>query len=189
VPQILESLPHAIEGGLHLPIVYNTSAYDSLHSIALMQDVADIYMPDFKVWDREHARKYLLAPDYPEAARAVIQAMHEQVGVLRVNEAGLAVRGLIVRHLVMPGLLDDTREILSWLAGLSTDTYVNVMEQYSPAWKARTEPKYAAINREPTSEEVEAAYALAREAGLWRLDRRWRSSLDRVWERLPAGSM
>jgi putative pyruvate formate lyase activating enzyme len=174
VPQILEALPYAIEGGLRLPLVYNTSSYDSLHSIRLMDGVVDVYMPDFKLWHREHARKYLLAPDYPEVARQVIRAMHEQVGVLRVNEDGLARRGVLVRHLVMPGLLDDTREILRWLAELSPDTYVNVMDQYRPAWKARTEAKYAEIGRPITSREYHQALAYAREAGLWRLDTRWR---------------
>ena len=174
VPQILEALPYAIEGGLRLPLVYNTSSYDSLHSIRLMDGVVDVYMPDFKLWNREHARKYLLAPDYPEVARQVIRAMHEQVGVLKVNEDGLARRGVLVRHLVMPGLLDDTREILRWLAELSPDTYVNVMDQYRPAWKARTEAKYAEINRPITSREYQQAVAYAREAGLWRLDGRWR---------------
>lgn len=174
VPQILEALPYAIEGGLRLPLVYNTSSYDSLHSIRLMDGVVDVYMPDFKLWNREHARKYLLAPDYPEVARQVIRAMHEQVGVLKVNEDGLARRGVLVRHLVMPGLLDDTREILRWLAELSPDTYVNVMDQYRPAWKARAEAKYAEINRPITSREYQQAVAYAREAGLWRLDGRWR---------------
>lgn len=174
VPQILEALPFAIEGGLRLPLVYNTSSYDSLHSIRLMDGVVDVYMPDFKLWHREHARKYLLAPDYPEVARAVIRAMHEQVGVLRVNEDGLARRGVLVRHLVMPGLLDDTHQILRWLAELCPDTYVNVMDQYRPAWKAHTEPKYSEINRPTTRGEYLQAVAYAREAGLWRLDSRWR---------------
>ncbi len=174
VPQILEALPYAIEGGLRVPLVYNTSSYDSLHSIRLMDGVVDVYMPDFKLWHREHARKYLLAPDYPEVAREVIRAMHQQVGVLRVNEDGLARRGVLVRHLVMPGLLEDTREILRWLAELSPDTYVNVMDQYRPAWKARTEAKYAEIGRPITSREYEAAVRFAREAGLWRIDSRWR---------------
>jgi putative pyruvate formate lyase activating enzyme len=176
VPQILEALPHAIEGGLRLPIVYNTGAYDSLHSIRLMDGVADIYMPDFKLWDRERCRRYLLAPDYAVVAREVIRAMHAQVGELTVNEDGLALRGVLVRHLVMPGMLEDTREILRWLAELSRDTYVNVMEQYYPAWKAKTDQKYKVINREVETEEMEAAFACAREAGLWRLDRRWRSA-------------
>jgi putative pyruvate formate lyase activating enzyme len=184
VPQILESLPHAIEGGLRLPIVYNTSAYDSLHSIRLMDGVADIYMPDFKLWDRERCRRYLLAPDYAEVAREVIGAMQAQVGELTVSEEGLALRGLLVRHLVMPGMLEDTRAILGWVAELSRDTYVNVMEQYHPAWKATTDPKYAAINRAVEPEEMEAAFAHARAVGLWRLDRRWRPVASSFWERL-----
>jgi putative pyruvate formate lyase activating enzyme len=184
VPQILEALPYSIERGLRLPIVYNTSAYDSLHSIRLMEGVADLYMPDFKLWNPERARRYLLAPDYPEAARQVIRAMQEQVGELRVNEDGLAMRGLLVRHLVMPGLLEDTREIMRWISALSADTYVNVMDQYSPAWKAKTEEKYQDINREVEATEMEDALAHARAAGLWRLDRRWRSSHDRLWARL-----
>ena len=174
VPQILEALPYAIEWGLRLPLVYNTSAYDSLHSIGLMDGVADLYMPDFKLWDPERARRYLLAPDYPEAARRVIRAMHEQVGELRVNEDGLAVRGVLLRHLVMPGLLDDTREIMRSIVGLSADTYVNLMDQYYPAWKAKTEGKYQDINRKVQAVEMETAYAHARAAGLWRFDRRWR---------------
>ena len=184
VPQILESLPHAINRGLRLPIVYNTSAYDSLHSIRLMEGIADLYMPDFKLWDAERARRYLLAPDYPEAARQVVRVMHEQVGDLRVNEDGLAVRGLLVRHLVMPGLLEDTGEIMRWIAGLSHDTYVNVMDQYYPAWKAKTDAKYRDINREVEKAEMQTAYAEARAAGLWRFDFRWRSSGDRLGARL-----
>ena len=175
VPQVLEALPHAIEWGLRVPIVYNTSAYDSLESIELMEGVVDIYMPDFKLWHREHARKYLLTPDYPEVAKAVLRAMHRQVGELRVDEDGLALRGVLVRHLVMPGLLDDTRQIMRFLATeLSPDTYVNVMDQYYPAWKARTEAKFQEINRRIFPAELDAAFAAAQEAGLWRFDRRWR---------------
>jgi putative pyruvate formate lyase activating enzyme len=165
VPQILEALPYAIERGLRLPIVYNTSAYDSLHSIRLIDGIADLYMPDFKLWNPERARRYLLAPDYPDAARQVIRAMHDQVGALRVDEDGLAVRGLLVRHL---------------LAGLSPDTCVNVMDQYHPAWKAKTDEKYRDINRTVEPAEMDTAYACARRAGLWRLDRRWRASTGRL---------
>ncbi len=180
VPQILEALPIAIEGGLRIPLVYNTSAYDSLHSLQLMDGVVDIYMPDFKLWDRERSRKYLLAPDYPDAARAVIAEMHRQVGELVVDEDGLALRGVLVRHLVMPGMLDDSREIFRFLAALSTDTYVNVMDQYYPAWKAARDPRFAAIARRTTNEEWRTALRLAREAGLWRLDTRWRATW-RAW--------
>jgi putative pyruvate formate lyase activating enzyme len=105
VPQILEALPYAIEQGLRLPLVYNTSAYDSVHSIRLMEGIIDIYMPDFKLWDPERCRKYLLAPDYAETAQEVITAMHQQVGALKIDEEGLALRGVLVRHLVMPGML------------------------------------------------------------------------------------
>jgi putative pyruvate formate lyase activating enzyme len=175
VPQILEALLIAINGGLRLPLVYNTSSYDSLDSIRLMDGVVDIYMPDFKLWDAQRSLRYLLARDYPEAARGVVKAMHEQVGDLRVDENGLALRGLIVRHLVMPGLLDDTGEIMRWLAGeLSSDTYVNVMDQYYPAWKAKSEAKFSDINRGIRASEFERALAYAQGAGLWRLDMRWR---------------
>jgi putative pyruvate formate lyase activating enzyme len=175
VPQILEALLIAINGGLRLPLVYNTSSYDSLDSIRLMDGVVDIYMPDFKLWGAQRSLRYLLARDYPDAARRVVKAMHEQVGELRVDENGLALRGVLVRHLVMPGLLDDTGEIVRWLAGeLSPDTYVNVMDQYYPAWKAKTETKFSDINRGICASEFEQALAYARGAGLWRLDRRWR---------------
>ncbi|MBI3998575.1 MAG: hypothetical protein HY355_06035 [Armatimonadetes bacterium] len=181
VPQILEALLIAVEGGLRLPLVYNTGAYDSLHSIQLMDGVVDIYMPDFKLWDRERSRRYLLAPNYPEAARQVIRAMHEQVGELKVNEDGLAVRGVLARHLVMPGMLEDTREIMRYLGGLSKDTYVNVMDQYAPAWRAKTEERFQDINRRVFRKEMEEAYNFARAAGLWRFDTRWRLMSRKAW--------
>ena len=176
VPQILEALALAVERGLRLPLVYNTSAYDSLESIRLMDGLVDIYMPDFKLWDAEHCAKYLVARDYADAARAVIAAMHAQVGELKVDEQGLALRGVLVRHLVMPGLLDDTREIMRWIAtALSRDTFVNVMDQFYPAYKAETEPRFAQINRRLHNSEFEQALEHARAAGLWRLDTRWRN--------------
>ncbi len=175
VPQILEALPHAIERGLRLPLVYNTSAYDSQHSIQLMDGLVDIYMPDFKLWTPEHCRKYLLAPDYPAAARSVIRAMHDQVGPLKMDEHGLALRGLLVRHLVMPGILDDSREIFYYLATeVSRDTYLNIMDQYFPAWKASSEEKYKEIGRRVSRGEVSEAFTHAAAAGLWRFDHRWR---------------
>jgi putative pyruvate formate lyase activating enzyme len=157
VSQIIEALALAVERGLRLPLVYNTSAYDSLESIQLMDGLVDIYMPDFKLWRAEHCANYLGARDYADAARTAIAAM----------------RGVLVRHLVMPSLLDDTREIMGWLAAeCSRDTYINVMDQYRPAYKAETELRFAAINRRIQEAEFDQAIEHARAAGLWRLDRR-----------------
>ncbi|HME88302.1 MAG TPA: radical SAM protein [Chthoniobacterales bacterium] len=185
VPQILEALVIAVERGLRLPLVYNTSAYDSLESIRWMDGLVDIYMPDFKLWDPEHCRKYLIASNYADAARTVIAAMHAQVGELKVDENGLALRGVLVRHLVMPGLLDDTREIMNWIAqNMSRDAYVNMMDQYYPAHKAESELRFAEINRGITGNEFYSAIDLARAAGLWRFDTRWRNVIPHgapVW--------
>ncbi len=175
VPQILEALPYAIRGGLRVPLVYNTSAYDSLDSIELMDGIVDIYMPDFKFWEPEMARHYSKAPNYPAAARRVIKAMHQQVGDLVLDEDGLALRGVLLRHLVMPGNIAGTREIMEWIAReLGPNTYVNVMAQYYPAGKVSAR-EYAEINRPITSEEFERALAAARSAGLYRLDPRFPS--------------
>jgi putative pyruvate formate lyase activating enzyme len=175
VPQILEALVLAVGRGLRLPLVYNTSAYDSRESLRLLDGLVDIYMPDFKLWHAEPCAKYLGARDYAEAARAAIAAMHAQVGELKVDEQGLALRGVLVRHLVMPGLLDETREIMRWLAtALSRDTFVNVMDQYHPVHKAKTEPRFAPINCRLRGDEFEQAMEYARAAGLWRFDTRWR---------------
>ena len=174
VPQLLEALPIAAERGLRLPLVYNTSAYDSARSIDLLDGVVDVYMPDIKLFDPAHAHRYLGMRDYPQIARQVVAAMHRQVGDLTVDEDGLALSGLIVRHLVMPGLLDDTRAIIAWVAGLSLDTYTNVMDQYRPDHKVLEIERYEPINRTITSDEFEVGLAAARKAGLWRIDRRWR---------------
>ncbi len=170
VPQILEALPLAIRGGLRLPLVYNTSAYDSLDSIELMDGIVDIYMPDFKFWDPERARHYSKAPNYPEAARRAIKAMHRQVGPLVFDENGLARRGVLLRHLVMPGGIVGTREIVEWIAReLGPDTYVNVMAQYYPAGKVSAQ-EYVEINRPISRAEYREAVEAARAAGLHRLD-------------------
>jgi putative pyruvate formate lyase activating enzyme len=173
-PQVVEALPHAVDWGLRLPLVYNTSAYDGPDTLRVMDGLVDVYMPDFKLWDAGKSRDYLAAGNYPQVARQAIGAMHRQVGELLADEDGLALRGLLVRHLVMPGRLDDTRQIVGWLAGLSPDTYLNLMDQYHPAWKARTNPRFAEINRRVSGPEMAEAERAARAAGLWRLDRRWR---------------
>jgi putative pyruvate formate lyase activating enzyme len=172
-PQILEALPFAVEGGLRLPLVYNTGGYDSLASIRSLGGVVDIYMPDFKLWDPAACASYLRAPDYAEAARAAIKAMHEQVGVLQWDEQGLALRGVLVRHLVMPGRSEDTRAILDWLATeLSPDTYLNLMDQYRPAHKAVTS-EFQEISRPLATSEFRRAQDDALAARLWRLDGRF----------------
>jgi putative pyruvate formate lyase activating enzyme len=172
VPQVIEAVAVAVDRGLALPIVYNTSAYDALESIELMDGIVDIYMPDFKYWSPERSRTYLKAENYAEAARAAIEAMHRQVGPLVVDAEGLAKRGLIIRHLVMPGSLDETRAILQWVADrLGRDTYVNLMDQYYPAGKVGT-AQFPELNRRLSSREFSEARAIARELGLRRLDER-----------------
>ena len=168
VPQIVEALAVAIPRGLRLPIVYNTSAFDSLESLRMMEGLVDIYMPDFKFWDPQKAKRYLKTEKYPEAARAAIKEIHRQVGDLVIDEQGLARRGLLVRHLVMPGFLDDTRQILRFLAeDISPHTFVNIMGQYHPAGKVDAN-RYPEINRRPGYDELQQAYAFAREVGLHR---------------------
>ena len=172
VPQILEALFYAIEGGLHLPIVYNTSAFDSIESMRLLDGIVDIYMPDFKYWSEEKSKLYLKSPSYPETARSVIQEMHRQVGDLKLDETGMAKKGLLVRHLVMPGGLKETREIMRFLAEqVSLDTYVNIMGQYYPAGKV-DKNKYVEINRQIDTLELREAYKVAEDEGLWRFDER-----------------
>lgn len=172
VPPVLEGLLLAVEGGLRLPLVYNTSAYDSMTSLRLLNGIVDIYMPDFKFWDARLARRYVKAKDYPTVAQAAIREMHRQVGPLTLDERGLAKRGVLVRHLIMPGFLDETRAILRFLAEeISPDTYLNLMDQYSPAWKV-SDTTFAEINRPITRHEYAEARRFAAEVGLWRLDER-----------------
>jgi putative pyruvate formate lyase activating enzyme len=172
VPQILESLPLAFARGLELPIVYNTSAYDSLDSLRLMEGIVDVYMPDFKLWTAESARRYLKRADYPDVARETIFEMNRQVGDLVLDERGMARRGLILRHLIMPGLLEETEAILRFAAEeLGTSTYVNLMAQYYVSGKVGENGRYQEIARGIYREEYEQALALARDLGL-RLDPR-----------------
>ncbi len=172
VPQVIEAIYVAVEGGLSLPIVYNTSAYDSLESLELMDGIVDIYMPDFKLWSAERSRNYLKAADYPEVARATIREMHRQVGPLVIGANGLARKGLLIRHLAMPGCRDETRSILQWIADeLGPDTYVNLMDQYYPAGKVG-DGRYAEIDRRLDSREYLEALEIALSLGLRRTDRR-----------------
>ena len=178
-PQVVEAIAEAVPMGLRLPIVYNTSAYDSIESLRLLDGLVDIYMPDFKFWSRESARRLAKAKDYPERAREAILEMHRQVGVLRFGPDGLARRGLLLRHLLMPGQEDETRAILEWVArDVSMDTYVNIMAQYRPAYQVGSTSRsgkrqYVDIERRPAGEELRAARRAASLAGLTRLDARW----------------
>jgi putative pyruvate formate lyase activating enzyme len=166
VPQIFEALDIAIGEGLDIPIVYNSSAYDSLETLRLLDGVVDIYMPDFKFWHGEGAEWLDGVDDYAEVATAAVREMHRQVGDLEIVR-GVAVSGLLVRHLVMPRGAANSRAIMRYLASVSPETYVNVMGQYRPAYRARRDP---VIGTPATFEEVAAAVEAARDAGLRRID-------------------
>jgi len=170
-PQLLEAIAMAIDRGLRLPLVYNTSAYDAIESIALMDGVVDIYMPDFKFWSTSRSKTYMKAADYPHAARTAIAEMHRQVGSLVLDANRLARRGVIIRHLVMPGMLDETKAILEWIATtLGPGSYVNLMDQYYPAGKVSSH-RYHEINRRLHSAELWEAREIAERLDL-RLDER-----------------
>jgi putative pyruvate formate lyase activating enzyme len=180
VAQILAALEIAVEGGLKLPLVYNSSGYDAVETLALLDGVVDIYMPDFKFWDSASARRLAKAPDYPQQARAALLEMHRQVGDLQLDRRGLARRGLLVRHLVMPGGTAESEAILQFIADeLSPATYVNIMEQYHPCGQAG---KYPPLDRPLEPGEYERVLDAARRAGLRRLDERIGARLLR---RLP----
>ncbi|EFX03681.1 pyruvate formate lyase activating [Grosmannia clavigera kw1407] len=188
VPQVALALLHARTNGLTLPIIYNTSAYDSLASLELLDGLVDMYLPDFKVWEPTTSRRLLKADDYAATARESIKAMHAQVGDLCFTPDGIAKKGVLVRHLVMPGLEEEGATIMQWLAEeLSRDVFVNIMEQYHPdayvgkpkrAGKSQggnadddegsSKVRYADINRAVTDKEVSAVRKAAEKAGLWR---------------------
>lgn len=170
VPQILEAVWLAAQQGLHLPLVYNSGGYDGIQALKLLDGIVDIYMPDFKFWDAAVAAATCDAPDYPEVARAALIEMHRQVGDLVIDEtSGLTVKGLLVRHLVLPGGMAGTGDVMAFLAdSLSPNTYVNVMSQYRPCARARDTP---GLGVSPSREEYEQAVRQARAAGITRLDR------------------
>ena len=170
IPQILEALPAAIERGLNIPLVYNCGGYENVKTLQLLEEVFDIYMPDFKFWDNRWADVLCNAPDYREMAETALKEMFRQVGDLTVSQSGIAERGLIVRHLVMPNEVAGTENILRFIAAkISPHTYVNVMDQYRPCYRADSDPK---INRRIVCSEFDQALTWAREAGLMRLDKR-----------------
>lgn len=180
VPQVALSILAARDMGLKIPIVYNTSSYDSLESLELMDGLVDIYLPDFKVWENSTSKRLLKVDDYPETARESIKAMHKQVGDLSFTSDGIAKKGVLLRHLVMPGKEGEAKEIMRWLAeNVSKDLYVHIMEQYHPdahvgKKKKRAvandsgEVRYAEINRAVRDEELDSVRSAAEAAGLWR---------------------
>ncbi len=165
VPQILSALYLAAQKGLRLPVVYNCGGYESLSVIRKLKGLIDIYMPDIKFFDPDASSRYLHAPDYPDIVREVVREMHSQVGELVIEE-GLAVRGILVRHLVMPGWTKDSKAIMDFLAKeISKDTYVNIMFQYRPLHQAYRFPE---IHRRPTRQEYEEVCRYAMAQGLRR---------------------
>ncbi len=169
VPHILDTLELAVSMGLHLPLVYNSGGYDSVETLKLLDGVIDIYMPDMKYSDEKTAEQLSGIKDYPKANRAAIKEMHRQVGDLQIDEQGIAQRGLLVRHLVLPNRLAGTEDIVRFLAQeVSTHTYLNVMAQYHPCYKAFDIPL---LSRPVNRQEFYEAINLAHQQGLDRLDK------------------
>ncbi len=165
-PQIISSLPEAIEMGLCLPIVYNCSGYESLEVIQLLDGIVDIYMPDTKFMDERFAERYSKAPDYPKVIKEVLKEMHRQVGDLKINSSGIAERGLLIRHLVMPNGVASSEAIFKFIAQeISVHSYVNIMAQYRPEYRAH---EYPEINRRITHKEYMEAIQIARSFHLYR---------------------
>ena len=175
VPQLLEALACAVEMGLKVPLVYNTGGYDKPDTLRMLDGLFDIYMPDFKFWEEKWADRYCGAPNYRDVVINAVKEMHRQVGDLVMDEQGVAVRGLLVRHLVMPGDVSGTEKIMDFLVKeVSVNTYVNVMDQYRPCGKAH---KDAFVNRRLRPEEFRRAMDAAIRAGLKRIDSRDRVRL------------
>jgi putative pyruvate formate lyase activating enzyme len=175
VPQILSALVIAAENGLKIPLVYNSSGYDSVDTLKILDGVIDIYMPDFKFWDPTIAERTCRAPDYPKVTRRAIIEMHRQVGDLVIEADGVASGGLLLRHLVLPRGLAGTRQVMTFIAEqVSKNTYVNIMNQYRPCGRAA---EVEAMDRSVTDKAYNDAVTEARAAGITRLDRRRRAFL------------
>jgi putative pyruvate formate lyase activating enzyme len=166
VPQIIASLPRAIENGLKIPLVYNCGGYENIETLQILDGVIDIYMPDAKYANGDIADKYSKAPDYPEVVKRALLEMYRQVGDLAIDEEGVAIRGLLIRHLVLPNKLAGTEEIMQFISKeLSTNTYVNIMAQYRPMYRAR---EHQEINRRISELEYMEAIRIAKREGLYR---------------------
>lgn len=166
MPQILDAIILAVEMGLKIPIVYNCGGYESLRAIKLLEGIVDIYMPDFKYYSSELSEKYSGAADYFEKAGEAIMEMHRQVGELEVDEDGIAVRGVLIRHLVLPSAVEDSRKVFEFIAEkISKDSYVSIMAQYFPAFRAG---EYGEIAHRLSAGEYSEAVEAAEELGLTR---------------------
>ncbi|MBN1201879.1 MAG: radical SAM protein [Anaerolineae bacterium] len=178
IPPIIAATYIAAEAGLNIPLVYNTGGYDSMAGLKLLDGIIDIYMPDMKYADPVLAQRYSKILDYPARNRAAVREMHRQVGDLQITDDGIATRGLLVRHLVLPDGIAGTAAVVRFLAEeISSNTYINIMGQYRPAWRVQ-ERQIAPLNRPVARAEVEDAKTIARKAGL-RLDTRrgWLAAL------------
>jgi putative pyruvate formate lyase activating enzyme len=170
VAQILAAVEIAAIEGLHLPLVYNTGGYDSLEALTLLDGIIDIYMPDMKYGDSAIARKYSKVRNYVEVNQMAVKEMHRQVGDLTLDERGLARRGLLIRHLVLPGNLAGTEKVLDFIAHeISINTHINLMDQYRPCYRA---DEYPPLDQPTTLAEYHVALAIAERHGLRRLDRK-----------------
>ena len=169
VPYILDALELAVSKGLYLPVVYNSGGYDSLETLRLLDGIVDIYMPDMKYSDEKIAEELSGIKDYPSVNKAAVREMHRQVGDLQIDEQGVAQRGLLVRHLVLPNRLAGTQEVVRFLARkVSTNTYLNIMAQYHPCHKAYD---ILSLARPVSRQEFQEAIDLAHQQGLYRLDK------------------
>lgn len=165
-PQFVEALVHAAKKGLFVPIVYNCGGYESVRVLKLLEDIVDIYMPDIKYSDNEIARKFSGAPEYWDIASAAVKEMHRQVGDLVVDAKGIARRGLLIRHLVLPNGLAGSRAVFDFIScELSKSTYVNIMDQYRPAYRAL---RYDELSRSLRESEFHEAVEYAMAVGLHR---------------------
>jgi putative pyruvate formate lyase activating enzyme len=164
VPQILKAIGIARERGFSLPIVYNTSGYDSVETLKLLDGIVDIYLPDMRYGDNKAAMQYSVAPHYVEVNQAAIREMYRQVGNMVMDDRGIATRGLIIRHLVLPGGISGTEQVMKFLAGeISKDVYISLMSQYFPAFKS---VEHSEINRRISEQEYDEAYSLKTTYGL-----------------------
>ncbi|WP_457644657.1 radical SAM protein [Persephonella sp.] len=163
VPQLVKALYIAVKNGLKIPVVYNTSSYDSIETLKLLDGVVDIYLPDIKYLNEEYGRKYSKVKNYPDVAKNAVKEMYRQVGNLKTDEDGIAYRGVLVRHLVLPEDISTTKEVIDFLRSVSPDMHINIMPQYHPYYKAFD---FRELSRKIKTEEFLKALKYAQDSGL-----------------------